>query len=172
MIGWYIIRTIPQLENRVAIELRDAGFAYYLPKERKWGQRRRDKSKVAIVRTLFPGYLFVAIDFPRQSFHDAKVFGVHELLGQRTGLIPRQIPAKLVLELMKGEINGKFDKARPKQLPELREGESVKITEGPFAGFPALVARTSREKRVELLVMIFGRDTPVIAERDQFETAA
>ena len=66
-----------------------------------------------------------------------------------------------------GEI--KAEKAfRPKQ--SFNEGETVKVTEGPFSGFSGVIEEINAEKgRIRVSVEIFGRPTPVEIEFSQVE---
>ena len=50
-------------------------------------------------------------------------------------------------------------------------GDTVKITDGPLAGFSGLVDELEPVKnRVRVVVSMFGRETPVDLELDQVET--
>ena len=41
-------------------------------------------------------------------------------------------------------------------------GESVKVTEGPFRGFDAIIEEVNNEKKkLKVMVKIFGRKTPL-----------
>jgi transcriptional antiterminator NusG len=41
-------------------------------------------------------------------------------------------------------------------------GESVKVTEGPFSGFVAVIEEVNNEKKkLKVMVKIFGRKTPL-----------
>ena len=42
------------------------------------------------------------------------------------------------------------------------EGETVKVTEGPFSGFSAVIEEVNNEKKkLKVMVKIFGRKTPL-----------
>jgi len=50
----------------------------------------------------------------------------------------------------------------PKYKIDVKPGEAVKITDGPFKDFDGKVSGVEPEKgRVKVLVTIFGRETPV-----------
>ena len=49
-------------------------------------------------------------------------------------------------------------------------GDTVKVTDGPLAGFSGIVEELETMKnRVRVVVSMFGRETPVDLELDQVE---
>jgi transcriptional antiterminator NusG len=61
-------------------------------------------------------------------------------------------------------------KAKPKV--SFEERETVRVTSGPFTNFSGTVAEVQPEKeRVQVLVTVFGRSTPVWLKFEQVEKA-
>ena len=55
--------------------------------------------------------------------------------------------------------------------PIVKVGDSVKVNDGPLAGFIGVVDDLEPEKnRVRVIVSMFGRETPIDLELDQVET--
>ena len=54
---------------------------------------------------------------------------------------------------------------KPKPLISFEEGESVRVTTGPFASFAGSVAEVMVEKeKLRVMVQVFGRATPVVLD--------
>ena len=57
-----------------------------------------------------------------------------------------------------------------KTLKDAKIGDTVKVTDGPLAGFLGTVEELGPDKdRVRVVVSMFGRETPVYLELDQVE---
>jgi transcriptional antiterminator NusG len=58
--------------------------------------------------------------------------------------------------------------AKPKTSTDFSEGQTVKITSGPFAEFDGTIAEVNLDQsKVKVMVSIFGRETPVEVGFDQ-----
>ena len=55
-----------------------------------------------------------------------------------------------------------------KELHQVREGEIVRVTEGPFAGFLGEVTAVG-EHTVDVDVQVYGRVTPVVVASGRIE---
>ena len=70
-------------------------------------------------------------------------------------------------EYMLGQVEGGVKK--PKTSFSFAEGDSVKVTEGPFATFVGTVEAVSEKGKLKVNVSIFGRPTPVELDVSQVE---
>ena len=62
--------------------------------------------------------------------------------------------------------------ARPAPKQRFDEGETVRVTDGPFANFSGTVDEVNTDKgKLRVLVSIFGRATPVELDFTQVEKA-
>lgn len=163
---WTVLVVIPGLERGVAEVLRSAGLNVYSPSERYRAASGRTRK-----RALLPGYVLADLaadenlDLARRN---ACVRDVLCIDGR-----PVKVPAAMVGAMILMEALGAFDVASGQPLPRnrrtrhgrpqraWRRGQSVQITDGPFAGFMAEIVKAERADRIELLVQAFGRATPL-----------
>ncbi len=115
----------------------------------------------------FPGYVFVSADFSHgEAYHVVKsVPGVIGFLGSNDNA---DGASKNPVPLRQSEINrilGKVDEIdtmEEKLGTPFIVGESVKVMDGPFSGFTGTVEEVFEErKKLNVMVKIFGRNTPV-----------
>lgn len=117
---------------------------------------KNGKKKIS-ERSLYPGYAFANIDLDTALWH--KIQSLPKV-GRFIGESKKPTP------LSEKDINLILEKAQKKGAPKPKvsfdEGETVRITEGPFANFTALVEEYDMEHgKLKLNVSIFGRSTPV-----------
>lgn len=191
MIGWHVARTEPARGLLAERSLVDEGFSVFYPKvreERRWTRGRVMES----VRALVPGYVFARFDVETEGWQRINdVPGVRELVYSDFE-VPVTIPDAQMFPLL-GVCNDGWESAFEEYVevsdigpikrrrllggyvPSTKAkafvfavGQSVKVIEGPFAGFPGRVARaTAREVRA--MVVVFGRETPVEGKPAMFE---
>lgn len=130
----------------------------------------RDGKKRKSERKFFPGYVLVQMEMDDAAWHLVK--GVPRVLGFIGGTADKPAPitereANQILQRMEEGA----EKPRPKVLFE--PGEIVRVTNGPFADFEAVVEEADYEKsKLKVSVLIFGRSTPVELEFTQVEKTA
>jgi len=161
---WYAVHVRSNQERIVEGYLRGQGIDTFLPTYRTMS-RRRDR-RVAIERPLFGGYLFARID-PRgpARVQVLRSSGTVRIVG--FGGAPTPIPDEKIrsLEILVGK--GR-DRVRPH--PLVREGQRVRVTDGPFAGASGtLVAAGGRRSRLVVELEFLGRAVaaPVSPEQVQ-----
>lgn len=126
--------------------------------EIRGGQKRKSQRK------FYPGYVLVEMEMNDETWHFVKK--VPGVLGFVGGQNPSPIPEKEVHNILgllqKGE--------KPKPKISYEAGEVVRVIDGPFADFDAVVEDADYEKsRLRVSVLIFGRSTPVELEFSQVE---
>lgn len=160
---WYVVHTYSGHENKVAITLKQraeaGGFTdrilkVFIPHQEKIVISEGKKRSVD--ERLFPGYVIVQMVLSDDSWHLVRsTRGVTGFVG--TGTTPTPLPESEVRALMKYT-----RQEAPKFEAKFTVGDSVKITDGPFAEFLGKVDEVNEEQgKVRVLVSVFGRETPV-----------
>jgi transcriptional antiterminator RfaH len=154
---WFCIRAKPKHEHIAAAHIRLCPETeVFFPRIRF--KRRLRKSKIWVVEPLFPNYLFARFDL-RDLAQVRYSAGVHNIVhfGIQIPIIPDAVIAELKADLdaqCVGEVN-----------PTFTVGDSVKIIEGAFNGFKALVTRViPARERVAVLLDFLGRQVTVEIE--------
>ena len=173
---WYVVHAYSQYEKQVARSIREhidrAGLEDYfgeilVPTEEvveiRGGRKRTTERK------FFPGYVLVQMEMNDQTWHLVK--NVPKVLGFIGGTADRPAPiTEKEAQRILNRVEESVEKPKPKVLFE--PGESVRVTEGPFADFNGVVEEVNYEKsRLRVAVLIFGRSTPVELEFGQVEKA-
>jgi transcription termination/antitermination protein NusG len=160
---WYVVHTYSGHENKVAETLKQRAdtlnlthqiLKVLIPTQEKIqikrGQRKTIREKI------FPGYMLVFIELSDQAWLAVRTTqGVTGFVG--IGNKPTPLPKHEVETIQKYISQG-----AAQYKAEFVEGEAVKITDGPFNEFLGTVQSIDEDKgNVEVLVSIFGRETPV-----------
>ena len=170
---WFIIHTYSGFEHKVAESLKSRaqafGFAYkigqvLIPTEEV--VESRSGKKITSKRLMYPGYVLVEMEMNDDLWHAVKSTPrVTGFVGG--GNTPVPLSATEVNDILYRQATS-ADRPRPKQTFE--KGETVRITDGPFANFSGKVDEVNPERNtLRVLVTIFGRATPVELEFGQVE---
>ena len=160
---WFVIHTYSGHEERVKknleqrIKLMDSGdevsqivVATEDEVEVKSGQRR------TVARKILPSYVLVQMKMSDQSWSIVRnTPGVTGFVGSGTKPVPLQEEEiNRILKQMAAEA--------PKVKIGFRQGQSVRVTDGPFTDFVGVVDEISADKgKLKVLLSLFGRETPV-----------
>ena len=160
---FYAIHTYSGYEERVKKNLdqriksmgaEDEIFQVIIPTEEeveiKGGQKR------TIQRKILPGYVLVEMKMTDQSWalvrNTPNVTGFVGSGGKPVSLRKEEVDQ--ILKQMRSET--------PKVKVGFKEGQSVRVTDGPFTDFVGIVDEVELEKgKVKVLLSLFGRETPV-----------
>jgi transcriptional antiterminator NusG len=166
--SWYILHTYSGFEEQVKAALQErvknAGQEEYfgeilVPTEQVVEMVKGTKKTSS--RKFFPGYILLNVDLNDHTWHTVrdtpKVTG---FVGD--DLHPQALSDDEAMKII-GRIKDGALKPKPKVMYEV--GDSVRVTDGPFANFQGIVDEVFPEKgRVKVMVSIFGRETPVELE--------
>lgn len=160
---WYVVHSYSGYENKVkknleqrieTMGMQDKIFRVVVPTEEEVemrdGQRRTSRRRV------FPGYILVQMVMDDESWYVVRnTPGVTGFVG--SGTKPTPLSEEEVDKILR-----RMETEQPRIKISFRVGETVRITEGPFADFMAVVDELYPDRgKVRVLVSFFGRETPV-----------
>ena len=170
---WYVIHTYSGYEDAVkrALEQRtesmnmgDFVFEVLVPKEKVLMTKGRSKEPVVVDKILFPGYVLVEM-----IVTDASWFMVRNTPNV-TGFVGSGNTPVPVLPEEFGIIKRRMGDDKVSAEIKLREGDLVKVTEGPFANYEGSISEINNAKgKVIVLLSIFDRDTPIELDFNQVQ---
>jgi len=160
---WYVLHTYSGYENKVrksietridALDLTDRVYEIVVPTqdeiEIRSGQRHTVQKKV------FPGYVLV-----RMEMDDDTWYALRNTPGVTGFVNINNVPIPLPDSEVQGILKGMTAEA-PKVKVSFSVGDTVRITDGPFADFRGEIDEINQEKgKIRVLVSFFGRETPV-----------
>ncbi len=162
---WYVVHSYAGYENKVktnlesrisSLNMEDFIYAIEVPTEEvmevKGGKRQ------AVVRKKLPGYLFVRMDLTDESWSVVRnTPGVTGFVGATSRPSPLSVD-----EVVKMIAPPKQKTVVAQKAVDFEVGESITVTDGPFATLPATINEINLDsQKLKVLVSIFGRETPV-----------
>lgn len=170
---WYVVHVYSGFESKVAQSIReqaqqtgldDVIQEVLVPMEEVVQMRRG--AKVNAERKFFPGYVLAKMEMTDEAWHLVKdTPKVTGFLG--AGNKPSPITDSEAQRILHQVLEGV---ERPKPSVTFEIGEQVRVSDGPFTSFNALVEDVDEERaRLKVAVSIFGRATPVELEYAQVE---
>ncbi len=171
---WYVVHAYSGMEKAVERNLREridrsgmqAKFGRILVPTEEVVEMKNGKKSVT-ERRFFPGYVLVEMVMNDESWHlvknTSKVTGFVGGAKNRPSPISEDEVMKIVTQMQEGT-----EKPRPKV--EWVVGEVVRVKDGPFTDFNAVIEDVNYDKsKMRLSVTIFGRATPVELDFHQVE---
>lgn len=169
---WYVVRAVSgqekkaksYLETEIARNKMEAFIPEVLIPMEKVYEMRNGKKKIR-ERNFFPGYILISADFSHgETLHIVK--SIPGVIGFLTN--ERNANDQVPSPLRQSEVNrilGKVDEAGELDVQvdqSFMVGEFVKVMDGPFSGFNGAIQEVfDDKKKLNVVVKIFGRSTPV-----------
>ena len=166
---WYIVHTVTGHENKVKVNLEkrieymnmgEKIFRVEVPQktvtQMKGGKKQEREDKI------FPGYVLVEMIMDEDSWYVVRhTAGVTKFVGSAKKPIPaRESEIKKIIHRSSSQTE--------KIELDVKAGDKVRITSGPFADFIADIIEVYPDKsKLRANVSIFGRETPVELEYKQ-----
>ncbi|MFI6445600.1 transcription termination/antitermination protein NusG [Kitasatospora sp. NPDC050543] len=182
---WYVIHTYAGYENRVkqnleqravSLNVEDYIFQSEVPQEEVVQIKNGDRKTIR--QNKLPGYVLVRMDLTPESWGVVRnTPGVTGFVGNAYDPYPLTLDE--VVKMLAPDVErqaakdaGKPSPVKPSEIQVLdfEVGDSVTVTDGPFATLQATINEINPDsKKVKGLVEIFGRETPVELSFDQIQ---
>ncbi len=167
---WFIIHTYSGYERKVrdsllsrieAFGMKDEICEVLIPTETV--VEMRGSKRVESTRMFFPGYVLVQIETDEKGEISDRAWHLIKSTPKVTGFVGGQKPTPLSEEEVNQIVHHVAIAAeKPKPKFTFERGETVRITNGPFASFVGKVEEVNLDKNMlKVMVTIFGRATPV-----------
>ncbi|CAM3072530.1 MULTISPECIES: transcription termination/antitermination protein NusG [Corynebacterium] len=190
---WYIIQSYSGYENKVktnlemriqTLEVEDSIYDVVVPIEQVL-EKKDDKRKL-VKRKLLPGYVLVRMEMNDAAWSVVRETpGVTSFVGNEGNATPVKHRDVAKFLMPKAEpVEGKSvanaegetviampeEDEKPKVTHDYKVGEAVTILSGAFASVAGTISEIDEETgKIQALVSIFGRETPVELTADQIE---
>ncbi|HVE76560.1 MAG TPA: transcription termination/antitermination protein NusG [Actinomycetota bacterium] len=166
---WFVVHTYAGYENKVkgsletrinSMNMEDKIFEVVIPMEDVMEFKAGKKQVVS--KKVFPGYLLVRMYLEDDSWYVVRnTPGVTGFVG--SGAKPTPLSARDVDKILQEK---PVEKLKPRL--EFEEGESIRITSGPFVNYTGTISEINLDQsKLKVLVSIFGRETPMELSFDQ-----
>ena len=168
---WYIVHVYSGYENKVKtnlekrieyMDMADKIFRVEVPQKTitqvKAGKKTEKEEKV------FPGYVLVEMIMTEETWYVVRhTAGVTKFVGSAKKPIPaKESEIKKIIQRSTGTVQ--------KIELDVKVGDQVKISSGPFADFIGEITEVYPDKaKLRATVSIFGRETPVELEYKQIQ---
>jgi transcriptional antiterminator NusG len=171
--NWYVVHTYSGFEEKVKLSieektekkgLQDQIVRILIPTERvielRGGKKRESDKK------FYPGYILVEMELNDETWH----------LIRSTPRVTGFVGGKQPVALSEEEISVILQQIEKGPVPQVKtqfqKGDSVRIIDGPFTNFVGSVEDVDMDHaRLNVMVSIFGRQTPVELNFFQVERA-
>lgn len=159
---WYALHVKPHKERPVHNLLKANEIEVFYPYLKVKPVNPRSKKE----RPFFPGYMFVRVDLEEAGTNALRwtegTYGLVSFGGE-----PVPVPENMINELKRRMEN--IEEAGGLVFEDLKEGDKVRITGGPFEGYNAIFnARLSGKDRVQVL-LAYLNDHPIRVQIDAAE---
>ena len=165
---WYVVRAISGQEKKVKhyieLEINRLGLSAFvsqilIPTEKIY--QIRNGKKVSKERPFYSWYILIEAALVGEVPHVIKnITGVIGFLGETKGGLP--VPMRMAeVNRILGTVDVLEGSDAQLNIPYI-VGETVKVINGPFNGFTGTIEKINEEKKkLEVMVKIFGRKTPL-----------
>ena len=156
--NWYVVATKTREEEKAGVNLERQGYSVFLPTVSL--KKRRKGHWQVVTESLFPGYLFVALELGEDD--PAPIRSTVGCIGLvRFAHAYTPVPGELIESLQAIE-----SEANDVEVP-FKLGDKVRFVSGPFAGIEAVFDMARGGDRVQVLLQLLGKDQRITVGIDE-----
>jgi transcriptional antiterminator RfaH len=150
--NWYVVYSKPRKEEQVQLHLGLKGIESFFPRLQVPASVSRKKG----ITPLFPNYLFIRVNLATESHYVIWSPGVKRIVSFSDTPIPLE---DSVVQFLREKANAQGVIQAHSQL---KPGQQVEITGGPFDGFTGIIEnRPNAKGRVKILLKLLSRQISV-----------
>lgn len=160
---WHALYVRSRAEKKVFEQLVESGYEAYLPlitRIKQWSDRKKK-----VEEPLFRSYVFVR-NSERQYYYILGVYGVVKFVTFEHKAVV--VPDKQILAIKKYIDNPLDDEEELKNI-DLKEGQLVRITNGPLQGQMGKLVSIKSKRRLLIQIDVVGQSIPVSIPRTKVE---
>ena len=173
---WYVVNTYSGHESKVkeklemraeSMDMKDYIYRVIVPEETVI--ENKDGKEVSKVKKLFPGYILVEMVMSDEAWFIVRnTPGVTGFIGSSgKGAKPTPLQPYEVDNILNSMGISRIDVSN-----DLKEGDAIKIIDGPFVGMTGTIESIDMENKiVNALIDLFGQETSVEVELGQIDKA-
>ena len=155
---WYVVATKTREEEKARMNLERQGYSVFLPKL-SFKKRRKGHWQV-VTESLFPGYLFVALelgeDDPAPIRSTVGCIGLVHFAHAYTPVPGELIESLQAIEPETNDVDAPF-----------RPGDKFRFVSGPFAGVEAVFNMARGGDRAQVLLQLLGKQQRITVGIDE-----
>ncbi len=168
--NWYVLHVFSGYENKVKtaidhrikeLNLGNVVHKVLIPEEEVI--EVKNNKRVERTKKMFPGYVFINMEVNDNAWAAIRrINGVARFVGSD---MPESVPENEVMRVLRqtGEKVKKIE-------IDYEINEVVKVISGPFRGYVGEIKDINPERgKVKVMILIFGRETPMELDFDQIE---
>lgn len=161
--SWYLVITKSQSEFKAQENLLRQGYETYLPLIQTL--HRRNGKNIKRTEAFFSRYLFILLNKETDNWSPIRsTIGVAGMV--RFSGMPAVVPENMIGDLKNNENEFGLQLFEKK---ELKQGDKVKVIDGPFEGYKVKYKKMKGTERVSVLLDIVGKNTQVILSMHELQ---
>ena len=162
-LAWYVVHTKPRQELIACENLDRQEYDTYLPLIQN--THRRNGKNITRVESFFPRYLFVRFD--KDVDDSSSIRSTRGVVGLvKFNGVPKAIGDDFIISIQANEDENHFQRLEEKTW---KPGDTVPISEGPFAGYSCIYKARRGDDRVLVLLSIIGKSTEVTLDNTNLQ---